>query len=77
MHGFMFHYYSWVTDSRGKRVHSLSRTWSRRDTTGSGRADAPNWTNQARFIARAEDIVINRDLERGEMDDDNESAYTQ
>ena len=51
--------------SLGRRVHSVSRTWSRRDTTGS-RAGAPDWTNQARLVTRAEDIVINRDLERGE-----------
>jgi hypothetical protein len=51
--------------SLGRRVHSVSRTWSRRDTTGS-RAGAPDWTNWARLVTRAEDIVINRDLERGE-----------
>ena len=51
--------------SLGRRVHSVSRTWSRRDTTGS-RAGAPDWTNQARLVTRAEDIVINRDLERGD-----------
>ena len=50
--------------SLGRRVHSVSRTWSRRDTTGS-RAAVPDWINQARLITRAEDIVINRDLERG------------
>jgi len=52
--------------SLGRRVHSYSRTWSRRDTTGSGRVGAPDWTNQARLVTRGEDIVINRDLERGE-----------
>ena len=52
--------------SLGRRVHSVSRTWSRRDTTGSGRVGAPDWTNQARLVSRAEDIVINRDLERGD-----------
>ena len=50
----------------GRRVHSVSRTWSRRDTVGSGRAGAPDWTNQARLVTRAEDIIINRDLERGD-----------
>jgi sodium/hydrogen antiporter len=49
----------------GRRVHSVSRTWSRRDTAGS-RTAAPDWTNQARLVTRAEDIVINRDLERGD-----------
>jgi len=34
--------------------------------TGSGCAGAPDWTNQARLVTRGEDIVINRDLERGE-----------
>ena len=43
----------------------VSRTWSRRDTTGS-RIGAPDWTNQARLVTRAEDIVTNRDLERGD-----------
>ena len=52
--------------SLGKRVHSLSRAWSRGDTTGSGPAGAPDWTNQARLVTRGEDIVINRDLEQGE-----------
>ena len=50
--------------SLGKRVHSVSRTWSRRDTNGSGRA--PDWTNQATLVSRREDIVINRDLEKGQ-----------
>ena len=50
--------------SLGKRVHSISRTWSRRDTTGSGR---PDWTNRTKLITRAEDIIINRDLEKGEI----------
>ena len=56
--------------SLGRRVHSVSRTWSRRDTTigsGGGRVGvAPDWTNQARLVSRPEDIVINRDLERGD-----------
>ena len=54
--------------SLGRRVHTVSRTWSRRDTAGSrgGGAVAPDWTNQARLVTRAEDIVINRDLERGD-----------
>ena len=48
--------------SLGKRVHSLSRTWSRRDTTGSGR---PDWTNRTKLVTKAEDVIINRDLEKG------------
>ena len=41
---------------------TVSRTWSRRDTN----VAAPDWTNQATLVTQAEDIVINRDLERGE-----------
>ena len=50
--------------SLGRRVHSLSRTWSRRDTTRSGRS-APDWTNQATLVPKAKDIIINQDLEGG------------
>ncbi|KAG6879308.1 hypothetical protein C0992_003726 [Termitomyces sp. T32_za158] len=52
--------------SLGRRVHSVSRTWSRRDTL----TNQPEWTNQARIVARGGDnIVINRDnvMERGEL----------
>jgi sodium/hydrogen antiporter len=47
--------------SLGKRVHSVSRTWSRHAP--------PDWTNQARLVERGENIVINRDsaMERGEF----------
>ncbi|KAF8074102.1 Sodium/hydrogen exchanger family-domain-containing protein [Lyophyllum atratum] len=56
--------------SLGRRVHSVSRTWSRHASISGG---APDWTMQARRVERgAEDIVINRDLERdlerGEME---------
>ncbi len=48
--------------SLGRRVHSVSRTWSRRDTMNStGRV--PEWANQARLVTRREDIVINRDMD--------------
>jgi NhaP-type Na+/H+ or K+/H+ antiporter len=53
--------------SLGRRVHSVSRTWSRRDTQTSA---APDWTTQTRMVTRGEDIVINRDiddLERGSI----------
>ena len=50
--------------SLGRRVHTLTRTWSRRDMIGSGRG-APVWTNQATLVTKAEDIIINRDLEEG------------
>ncbi|KAF8625984.1 hypothetical protein AX17_006708 [Amanita inopinata Kibby_2008] len=46
--------------SLGRRVHSVSRTWSRH-------ALAPDWTNQARLVDRgAADIVINRDIQMEE-----------
>jgi len=52
--------------SLGKRVHSVSRTWSRHG----GPAD---WTTLTRRVSKAEDIVINRDprdvhdiMERGD-----------
>lgn len=48
--------------SLGRRVHSVSRTWSRHAP--------PDWTNQARLVDRgADDIVINRDseMERGTL----------
>jgi NhaP-type Na+/H+ or K+/H+ antiporter len=48
--------------SLGRRVHSVSRTWSRRDTQSSA---PPDWTTQTRLVTRGEDIVINRDLELG------------
>jgi hypothetical protein len=47
--------------SLGKRVHSISRTWPRKDTGG----EAPDWTNQATLVPRAEDIIIDQDLEIG------------
>lgn len=43
--------------SLGRRVHSVSRTWSRRDTSEA----SPDWTNQTRRVTRPEEIVINRD----------------
>jgi len=62
--------------SLGRRVHSVSRTWSRRDTMNSG-ARTPEWANQARLVTRREDIVINRDpaqlprdIEKGQAEDD-------
>ncbi|TCD70861.1 hypothetical protein EIP91_001169 [Steccherinum ochraceum] len=53
--------------SLGRRVHSVSRTWSRHDTFGRGHA-MPEWANQTRQVVRGEDIVINRDkdVERGD-----------
>jgi hypothetical protein len=50
--------------SLGRRVHTVSRTWSRHAP--------PEWTNQATRVDRPEDIVINRDsdMERGELPPD-------
>lgn len=56
--------------SLGRRVHTVSRTWSRRDTMNSTGGRTPEWANQARMVTRLEDIVINRDpvpdLEKGD-----------
>ena len=54
--------------SLGRRVHSVSRTWSRHDTFGRTHG-LPEWANMTRHVVRGHhDIVINRDadLERGE-----------
>lgn len=52
--------------SLGRRVHSVSRTWSRHDTLG--RPALPEWANMTRHVVRGNDIVINRDsdIERGD-----------
>lgn len=58
--------------SLGKRVHSISRTWSRH--TSLEPTGTPEWATQVGRIVRPEDIVINRDpadlekLERGEIE---------
>ncbi|KAF8996491.1 Sodium/hydrogen exchanger family-domain-containing protein [Cyathus striatus] len=45
--------------SLGRRVHSVSRTWSRREVS---LVDGqPEWANQTRRVTRAEDVVVNRD----------------
>jgi sodium/hydrogen antiporter len=53
--------------SLGKRVHTVSRTWSRHSA-------AADWTTLTRRVSKAEDIVINRDprdmhneMERGQV----------
>lgn len=49
--------------SLGRRVRTVSRTWSRHTSL-------PDWTNQTQLVRAGADIVINRDplhrLERGE-----------
>ncbi|KAF8876363.1 hypothetical protein CPB84DRAFT_1752432 [Gymnopilus junonius] len=60
--------------SPGRRMQSISRTWSRRDMLGSTRTEPGSrllkWTNQARMVSRAEDVAVNcdpgADLEIGE-----------
>lgn len=54
--------------SLGRRVHSVSRTWSRHDTWGRGGHAMPEWANQTRTVIPGQDIVINRDrdVERGD-----------
>ncbi|CCM01172.1 uncharacterized protein FIBRA_03220 [Fibroporia radiculosa] len=56
--------------SLGRRVHSVSRTWSRHDTFGtfSGRS-LPEWTTHTRPVIPGQDIIINRDseMERGTL----------
>ncbi|KIY51515.1 hypothetical protein FISHEDRAFT_70739 [Fistulina hepatica ATCC 64428] len=48
--------------SLGRRVHSVSRTWSRHTSL-------PEWATQARHVKPGEEIIVNRDdaLERGEL----------
>ncbi|KAF8527478.1 Sodium/hydrogen exchanger family-domain-containing protein [Hysterangium stoloniferum] len=45
--------------SLSRRVHSVSRTWSRHQSTDAG--IGPEWATQTRRVVRAEDVVINRD----------------
>ncbi|EJF63329.1 hypothetical protein DICSQDRAFT_145567 [Dichomitus squalens LYAD-421 SS1] len=50
----------------GRRVHSVSRTWSRHDTFGTfgstrRRSIIPEWTTQIRHVQPGEEIIINRD----------------
>ncbi|KAI5123463.1 hypothetical protein M0805_008833 [Coniferiporia weirii] len=54
--------------SLGRRVHSVSRTWSRHQSMD----PTPEWATHTRAVSRPEDIIINRDsaLERGELGHD-------
>ena len=52
----------------GRRVHSVSRTWSRHDTFGTfgstrRRSILPEWTTQIRHVQPGDEIVVNRDQE--------------
>ncbi|KAF7978637.1 hypothetical protein HWV62_45136 [Athelia sp. TMB] len=53
--------------SLGRRVHSVSRTWSRHATgaSGAGGGGVPDWMGGVARVDRPEDIVINRDREAG------------
>ncbi|TDL22257.1 hypothetical protein BD410DRAFT_749069 [Rickenella mellea] len=55
--------------SLGRRVHSVSRTWSRH--TSMDPIGGPEWQTHTRTIKRGDQIVINRDkdsaMERGEL----------
>lgn len=60
--------------SLGRRVHSVSRTWSRHQSMDP--SSVPEWAAHTRRVSRPEDIIINRDrvlshresaLERGEL----------
>ncbi|KZT73873.1 hypothetical protein DAEQUDRAFT_761825 [Daedalea quercina L-15889] len=65
--------------SLGRRVHSVTRTWSRHDTFGTftGRS-VPEWTTHTRHVREGEEIVINRDredaMERGALPSAEESV---
>ncbi|PPQ73612.1 hypothetical protein CVT26_010520 [Gymnopilus dilepis] len=70
--------------SFGKRVHTVSRSWSRRDTAPSRQASGrlPEWANQTTMVSRAEDVVINgpdeaqiSNLEKGGPDYEQEKVY--
>ena len=59
----------------GRRVHSVSRTWSRHDTAGtfgsrrrSLHQALPEWTTQTTLVRPGEAIVINRDGARGDAE---------
>lgn len=52
--------------SLGRRVHSVSRTWSRHQSTDLSMG--PEWATQTRRVVRAEDVVVNRDRDMDEID---------
>ncbi|KAI0766369.1 Sodium/hydrogen exchanger family-domain-containing protein [Trametes elegans] len=60
----------------GRRVHSVSRTWSRHDTVGTfgsrRRSILPEWTTQIRHVQPGDEIVINRDR----LDHEREESLT-
>ena len=50
--------------SLSRRVHSVSRTWSRHDT-GRPHHVQPEWADQIQHVVPGQNIVINRDIEQG------------
>lgn len=56
--------------SLGRRVHSVSRTWSRH-ATGASMGGAPEWANQTTLVTRGDEkIIINRDENRRPLEID-------
>ncbi|TFY54882.1 hypothetical protein EVJ58_g8593 [Rhodofomes roseus] len=65
--------------SLGRRVHSVTRTWSRHDTFGTLTSrGVPEWATHTRHVRPGEEIVINRDredaMERGAIPTQEESV---
>ena len=54
--------------SLGRRVHSITYTWSRNPSMDTRRDDEPAWTTHARRIQPGQEIVINRDEDPVEGD---------
>jgi len=54
--------------SLGRRVHSITYTWSRNPSMDTRRDDEPAWTTHARRIQPGQKIVINRDEDPEEGD---------
>ncbi|KAK1925819.1 Sodium/hydrogen exchanger family-domain-containing protein, partial [Papiliotrema laurentii] len=54
--------------SLGRRVHSITYTWSRNPSMDTRRDNEPAWTTHARRIIPGQDIVINRDDDAEEGD---------
>ena len=69
--------------SLGRRVHTISRTWSRH--TSLDPSGLPEWATHTRRVAKGEEIIINRDpesldvvrkMERGDLKRDSAMAST-
>lgn len=53
--------------SLGRRVHSITHTWSRNPSMDTRRDNEPAWTTHARRVIPGQDIIINRDDEDGDL----------